>query len=1081
MFRFINRWQRGLVVFFLLGMMLSNVVVAAKHELNSLSQLQENSFFEKNNGQYPVDVLFAFKGKRGMFFIKEDKAEFIVFSPSIAFSKSTGIEPSNKTSLTNAVLVEMQFLNALTEKNIMGVNPLDGYINYLTKNHQQAQTKNGTVSALKNTRVSLFNKVKIENIYSGIDLVFRFRDGRLEYDYIVHPGADPDNISIKIVGAEKIQYLQSGRLLINTEFGDLIHNIPEIFQLENYAETVRRGKSISGKFNLNDNIVSFSVADYDQDKILVIDPVINFSTYLGGVFVEQVKGLKVDSAGNIFVAGLTSASAVLQEDINEASGFRLTFGYEKFIGDDFVFDKEDFIAVEQETNFIDPDSASSSTALQTVHGIKNCNYEYKPSKRGIDIRIDYDAFLAKYDPEGVLLYATYIGGCGNDAVRGMDMDSDGNIYLGGFTLSADFPTQAALQKNLSTPAAYEEDIEDRGTVNSDGFIMKFDNDGGLIYSTYIGGDDLDGVRGIEVDSNQRLHIVGYTYSRNWVNANPVCITDDSGSSETKCFQGSDGFVARLAATGDVLSYVHIIGGSGDDWTNSITLVENPADINATQVYISGNTVSADLFPSSITPSYQSYKPGSGECSRADPPVPFDLHPCEDAYFMRLSNNAATIDFASFLGGDFDDTAVDIGVDTLTDSATGAIGNIYIAGTTASRGGTIEAMLEMEPSIATTQIVVTSSDSADLVATKQLLLQLFPLYRRYLATPLIDDGQRRAFVTKFNPIGSELIYSTFLNGLNHDAGNVMEVTDEGIVYLAGQTTSLDFPVVNAFSNFPKDVDAFVSKIESELIPATRQDGKIVEQVNLSFSTLLGGEGDDYITAMTLGAGDAGSADIYVAGGTESRSLPITDNATEAEYQGGESDVFLMRIVQQAPSTDLVLVMTKSDKEQHFINENLVYRINIQNNSAVVAEKVQLWIEILGGNVAASISSPDFTCIDSNAYKVDNPQSGQQAEAGAIKPGTHRCDLGDIPANQSIQQGVNITLTPSNAGIITVSTGLSSLTSDSAPNDNVSISTIQVFKPPSRASLYFPFLILVLFFLLLAGIFCVKPKLTAFSKR
>jgi len=773
-----------LLLTLLFWVMLSGAVAATDLVKGISPVLQSNSFFEKNSGQYSADVLYAFKGKRGIFYIKENKAEFIIFSPST----SSAIDPRISPSSVNAVAVEMQFFQASQAKQIFGIQPLSAHINYLNAekkpDHKEFNSStNAAINRVSINKVSLYKKVKIKNIYPDIDLIFRFRDGNLEYDYWLHPGADPDDIKLKIRGAEKIQNTPNGQLLISTELGELIHDVPEIFQLQSSLDDVHQRKNINGRFRLDDDIISFIVDDYAQDKLLIIDPVINFSTYMGGVYVEQIKGLKVDSDGNIFVAGSTSASAVLQEDATEPSGIKLTFGYEQFVGDDFVFDKGDFIAVEQEANFINPESNASANALQNIHGIKNCNYEYQFSLRGINVRIDYDAFFAKYAADGTLLYATYIGGCGNDAVRDMDIDIDGDIYLGGFTLSEDFPVKAALQKTLSALAEYEEDIADRGDVNSDGFIMKFANDGELIYSTYIGGDDLDGVRAIEVDNNKRLYIVGYTYSRFWVNANPVCITDNLQTTATKCFQGSDGFVARLAATGDVLAYLNIIGGAGDDWTNSLALVENPSDLTATQVYISGNTVSPDLLPSELSPSYLAYKPGSGACSRADPPVDFDTHPCEDAYFMRLSNGAATIDFASYLGGDFDDTAVDIDTD--------AMGNIYIGGTTSSRGGTIESMSVVEPLIDTTQVILNTADSADLTAIKQLLLQSFPLYRRYLATPLIDDGQRRAFVTKFNPSGDQLIYSTFLNGLKQDSGSVMEVTEAGVVYIAGQTTSIDF--------------------------------------------------------------------------------------------------------------------------------------------------------------------------------------------------------------------------------------------------------------------------------------------------
>jgi len=250
------------------------------------------------------------------------------------------------------------------------------------------------------------------------------------------------------------------------------------------------------------------------------------------------------------------------------------------------------------------------------------------------------------------------------------------------------------------------------------------------------------------------------------------------------------------------------------------------------------------------------------------------------------------------------------------------------------------------------------------------------------------------------------------------------------------------VVDAFSSFPIGADAFVSKIESDLIKATRQDGVSVDQVNLSFSTYLGGEGDDYITAMSVVENNANSEinGIYLGGGTESRAFPITNNAPQAEYQGGDSDVFLMRISQQASNTDLRIDLNISDRELNYINEAIVYSIDIENSGGILAEQVTLWIEILGGPMGVNISSADFACGNSNQTENANP---------AI----YKCDLGDLAVNQLIEQAVNITITPSSVGIIRLSSSITSLISDLTPDNNVRTSSIEILSRPSRASLSF----------------------------
>jgi len=339
-------------------------------------------------------------------------------------------------------VVEMQFSGANQTAHIIGVSRLPGHSNYFIGNDPSRWRRN----------IPQFSRVQYRNLYRGIDLDFYGQQGRLEYDFEVAPGADPNQIDLNLKGAKNLQVASNGDLMMTLDGGELRFEAPYIYQ--NTATGTQR---VSGSFALrSDNRVAFQVGEYDRSRTLVIDPVLTFSTYLGGSgdescttisaaagFVPHCPSIAVDSASRVYVAGATSST----------TGFPVPAG----------------------------GSANSDGALGGGG----------------------DVFLVRFNSTGTALdYTTFVGGSGIDYPTGVGVDSGFNVYVAGTTNSGDFPT---------TASAYQ---SGPGSAGNHVFFSKFDSSGSVnLYSTYLSGTTgLDTTSSLAVDSLGRAYIVGVTSS-----------------------------------------------------------------------------------------------------------------------------------------------------------------------------------------------------------------------------------------------------------------------------------------------------------------------------------------------------------------------------------------------------------------------------------------------------------------------------------------------------------------------------------------------------------------------------------------
>jgi uncharacterized repeat protein (TIGR01451 family) len=323
--------------------------------------------FEANQGQAGTGVRFVSRGPGYTIYLGQEEAILAVRSSNsgAAVSKS---EPQ---------LIRLQIAGARRSASVMAEEPLPGKANYLI-GQDRAQWRTG---------IPLFGRVRYQQIYRGIDLVYYGNQRQLEHDFVVAPGADPKQIRIRIQGSRQPRLNRSGEVLISAGDGNVVMKAPYLYQ-----EVGSARREIHGRYVLRaGNEVGFDIGAYDRRLPLVIDPVLVYSTYLGGSAPEFATGIAVDSSGNAYVTGSTAS-------VN----FPVVGAYQGTCG-----------------------------------GTCSPNTE--------------DIFIAKINPAGsALVYSTYLGGSGEDRASAIAVDTAGDAFITGVTYSSDFPTSSAIQGTLGS-------------------------------------------------------------------------------------------------------------------------------------------------------------------------------------------------------------------------------------------------------------------------------------------------------------------------------------------------------------------------------------------------------------------------------------------------------------------------------------------------------------------------------------------------------------------------------------------------------------------------------------------------------
>ena len=483
------------------------------------------------------------------------------------------------------------------------------------------------------TDVPNYYEIYYENIYDGIDLKYSLNENGLKSDIIVNPGADISQIRMRYEGANRLEIDNSGNLIIKNAVRDISEG--KLFVYQDYTG---RQLSIRSKFlNYNNLEYCFEILEeYNKNEILVIDPVLEYSTYIGGINNDYGNKITVDDTGNAYVTGYTYSNnfptKVGSYDTNFNGGLYDIFvlklnpdgsslNYSTFIGGSNNEQGLDIAVDSQGNTYLTGDTRSNN--FPTVNA-----YDSTFNSAG-------DVFVLKLNPTGSsLLFSTYIGSMNVDYGYGIAIDSKGCAFVTGFTWftssSFKFPT---------TLGAYDR----IGQGGTEIFVLKLNYSGSALdYSTHVAGSLNDGGYGLAVDSNGSAYVTGYTYSTNFpTSPSPY---DPSHNGER------DAFVLKLNHNGSSLQYSTFLGGSNDERGYGIALDSNRNAI------VTGYTESS-TFPNTTGAFKQSHNGN------------------KDVFISKLNQTGASLKFSTFVGGSGDDEGHDLTIDSS--------GNIIVTGDTTS--------------------------------------------------------------------------------------------------------------------------------------------------------------------------------------------------------------------------------------------------------------------------------------------------------------------------------------------------------------------------------------------------------------
>ena len=591
--------------------------------------------FEENQGQMDTSVRFHAHGSGYSLSLTSREAVLNLLSP---MRNQTHLEPpANSDAATS---LRMQVAGARPDAKVSGVKQLPGRSNYFI----------GKDPANWRTNVPNYAEVKYTDVYTGVDLVYHGNQGQLEFDFIVKPGADANQIALNITQSgtrnsqapgKSLRIDRSGNLVVTTGSREVRFQKPDVYQRlrGNAGRTI-----VDGRFVLTGaHRVGFKLGPFDHSRELVIDPVLAYSTLLGSSSLAAGGAITVDNDGDAYVTGYTSPDALppapgyhhegSESDIFvsklNATGSALIYcaylggaGFDSGTGITLDAKKEAYIV-----------GWSSSTDYPVTKGA------YQTTNGGAN------AIISKLSADGSrLLLSTFLGGSGDEgsSYLGIALDSADSIYITGDTSSTDFPV---------SPHAFQ---PTPGGGQVDAFVSKLNPAGSaLVYSSYLGGADVDEGTDIAVDALGNAYVSGHTFSVDFPTT-PAAYQPTHPGGSTSFIDSA--FVTKINPSGTALIYSTYLSGAicGQLYINTsrFALVLD----NRNNAFLTGYTTCQD-FPTT-TGAYQTNFGGD-----------------TDAFVTKLNARGSALIYSTFLGGSDIESGDGIGIDVL--------GDAYVEGQTAS--------------------------------------------------------------------------------------------------------------------------------------------------------------------------------------------------------------------------------------------------------------------------------------------------------------------------------------------------------------------------------------------------------------
>jgi hypothetical protein len=629
----------------------------------------------------------------------------------------------------------------------------------------------GDDSAAWRTDLPSYADITYRRLYDGIDLQYTGADGLLKGTYYVAPHTDPSRIRWRYAGAQSVRVDAAG--------GDLVIGV--------------EGEGVGSRNSAGNRLLEKAPIAWQEVYGRRIPVNVRYVLYDGAI--ELNANQSPISNLQSPISNLSVGFALGAYDPSFPLVIDPTIAYSSFLGG-AGGDGGNDIAIDAAGNIYLTGWTASSAFPGTQGSPRNT-----------------DAFVTKLSPDGrTIIYSAYLGGSGYESGTGIAVDATGNVYITGITFSANFPVKGAYQ--------------DKKKSGSDAFVTKLGPDGrALIYSTYLGGNDDDEAAGIALNAFGNAFVTGSTFSTNFPTNKPI---------QKNPTGDADAFVTKVSQNGRNLAYSTYLGGAGSDIPNSVAVD------TAGNAYITGGTTSPDF------PIKNALKP---EFSAAE----------NEAFVSKINDRGEALVYSTFLGGSDGQSGFAITVD--------GAGSAYVTGSTSSPDFPVANALQPAlnadcgaPTCVDAFVTQLSIDGTTLAYSSFLGGKLTDVgkgialdsaghifitgYTQSLDFPLANPAQpgkgggdaicgsegrptqcADAFVTKFAPTGTALVYSTYLGGAANDFGEELALDPSGGAHLTGYTVSADFPRVHPLQDtFRGDEftgDGFVANIvdSSPIITAT----------------------------------------------------------------------------------------------------------------------------------------------------------------------------------------------------------------------------------------------------------------------
>ncbi|AXC11964.1 Cell surface protein [Acidisarcina polymorpha] len=725
--------------------------------------------FEANQGQSDPQVKFLSRGQGYSLFLT-DNAAVLALSKDLTSQPKTAVIAGKaalrKPAMVKTDVVRMELAGAARGMQVSGGDPLPGKANYFL----------GKDSSKWHTDVPTYTKVKYSNVYPGIDLVYYGNQRQLEYDFIVAPHADPKRARLHFAGASKLKLNSGGDLEIIAKDGEIAFHKPVVYQIRDGQH-----QQIEGSFQLlADNIVGFRLGDYDRSRELVVDPVLAYSTYLGGtgnpfMSYDSVAGIGLDAAGNVYIAGYT-------------------------VSTDFP--------------------AANGPAPNPGH--------YSTSPRG---------YVTEFDPTlSTLVYSTYFGsdqthpGGGQTLPAALFVDGSGAVYLTGETYSSHFPVTRGPFGVIET--------------SENAFVSKLAAGGSTLVYSFLIASSIPGGGAITVDRHGSAYITGI-YGGPFSTAGPYPTTPGAYLTSIPAADNNVGyaFVTKINPEGTGFDYSTYLGGP-----------------QKSQMTYAGSTAGLAI---AVNDAGEAYVAGR---------TSFVSFPTTPGAFQSVNKNILTSDGSNGF------------ITKLNAAGSGLIYSTYLGGTSSGSGF-------LEPGDEITTIALDHEGNAYVAG--QATSHDFPVTPGALQTVNTSQELYTGFISKMNPTGTALVYSTYLGGTATQLTGMvtgttiaaLAIDDSKHVFVTGATGSTNFPVTpgafqtttNVLPGSYQATNAFLSELS--------ETGS-----SLLYSTYLGG----HPPPQDYPAGDAatgialdGSGHAFIVGLASSVDFPVTSKAYQQENNAGKT--------------------------------------------------------------------------------------------------------------------------------------------------------------------------------------------------